>query len=85
VAGEGGEQQSLAFTNIAADQDLAGLSAEPRFKELATTLDKQRRPCMYSTLRGNSISGSESGTSSLRRAKSRHQRHPADFRRLRHS
>lgn len=36
------------FTNIAADQDLAGLSAEPRFQELATTLDKKRRPCIYS-------------------------------------
>lgn len=36
------------FTNLAADQDLAGLSAEPRFKELVTTLDKKRRPCMYS-------------------------------------
>lgn len=36
------------FTNIAADPDLAGLSAEPRFKELASTLDKKRRPCMYS-------------------------------------
>ena len=36
------------FTNLAADEDLAGLRAEPRFKDLATTLDKKRRPCMYS-------------------------------------
>lgn len=36
------------FTNIAADQDLAGLSAEPSFKELVTSLDKKRRPCIYS-------------------------------------
>lgn len=36
------------FTNIAADQDLAGLSAEPRFKDLVVTLDKKRRPCIYS-------------------------------------
>ncbi len=36
------------FTNIAADPDLAGLSAEARFQELVATLDKKRRPCMYS-------------------------------------
>jgi tetratricopeptide (TPR) repeat protein len=36
------------FTNIAADPDLAGLQAEPRFKEMVATLDKKRRPCIYS-------------------------------------
>jgi tetratricopeptide (TPR) repeat protein len=36
------------FTNIASDPDLAGLSTEPRFKELVATIDKKRRPCMYS-------------------------------------
>lgn len=36
------------FTNIAADQDLAVLSSDPRFKELVTTLDRKRRPCIYS-------------------------------------
>jgi len=37
------------FTNISADEDLATLRGDARFKELATSLDKKRRPCMYST------------------------------------
>lgn len=36
------------FRNIAADPDLNSLLPEPRFKELVATLDKKRRPCMYS-------------------------------------
>lgn len=36
------------FTDINADEDLASLRGDPRFKELATSLDKKRRPCMYS-------------------------------------
>jgi hypothetical protein len=36
------------FTNMAANQDLVSLTTEPRFKELVTTLDQKRRPCMYS-------------------------------------
>lgn len=36
------------FTNMPADPDLAVLRDEPRFKELNTSLDKKRRPCMYS-------------------------------------
>jgi tetratricopeptide (TPR) repeat protein len=37
------------FTNIAADSDLASLRDDARFKELVTTLDKQRRPCIYTS------------------------------------
>jgi|SRR5687767_11529826 len=36
------------FANIAADPDLANLREEPRFKELAASLDRKRRPCIYS-------------------------------------
>ena len=36
------------FTNLAGDQDFATLRTEPRFKDLVTTLDKKRRPCIYS-------------------------------------
>src|SRR5689334_9959548 len=35
-------------TNLAGDPDLAGLREETRFKELVTTQDKKRRPCMFS-------------------------------------
>lgn len=34
--------------NLAEDTDLASLRDDPRFKELVISLDKQRRPCMYS-------------------------------------
>lgn len=39
---------NLSPLNIAADDDLANLRDEARFKELATILDRKRRPCMYS-------------------------------------
>ena len=36
------------FANLADDPDLAGLRDDARFKEVVTTLDKKRRPCLYS-------------------------------------
>lgn len=37
------------FLNMAEDPDLVSLRDDPAFKELLTSLDKKRRPCMYST------------------------------------
>ena len=37
------------YLNISQDTDLANLRDDPRFKELVTSLDKKRRPCLYST------------------------------------
>jgi tetratricopeptide (TPR) repeat protein len=37
------------FIDITADDDLASLRDEVRFKELATAREKRRRPCLYSS------------------------------------
>jgi tetratricopeptide (TPR) repeat protein len=36
------------IVSLADDKDLAGLRDDRRFKELATAMDQQRRPCIYS-------------------------------------
>ncbi len=40
--------QLQPFSNPADDPDFVEVRNEPRFKELMATLDRQRRPCMYS-------------------------------------
>jgi hypothetical protein len=36
------------YNNIAADEDVANLREEPRFKEALATLERRRHPCVYS-------------------------------------
>ena len=40
--------QPPPMVNLAEDTDLVSLHDDPHFKELVVSLDKQRRPCMYS-------------------------------------
>ena len=46
--GQADAHQLPRYIDIAADEDLAALRNDSRFKELATARDKKRRPCLYS-------------------------------------
>jgi tetratricopeptide (TPR) repeat protein len=46
--GKAVNSQPPPMVNLAEDTDLVSVRDDPRFKELVISLDKQRRPCMYS-------------------------------------